>query len=141
MWSVWLILSGIFLIIEIFTISFIFLWPAIGAVFALIAVSVGLGLNFQIAIFAISTIILILFTKPLTKKLFKTNENIPMNNKAIIGKTGIVLKPISIEKDGQIKAAGEIWSASTLEDEIFEVGDTVMVHDISSVRLIVKKKQ
>ena len=36
MWVVWLILCGVFLLIEIFTVSFLMFWPGIGAFLAFI---------------------------------------------------------------------------------------------------------
>lgn len=139
LWAMWLILCGIFLITEIFTVSFFFLWPGIGAFIALIACLLGCNFNVQVFIFALSSILLIIFTKPLVKKLFKTN-NVSMNNKSIIGKNGTVLKTIdNLTSSGQVKIGGEIWTAKSLNNDIIEVGSTVKVDEISGVKLIVEK--
>lgn len=61
---------------------------------------------------------MIIFMKPLTKKLFKNKDSTKMNNDAMIGKKGVVIKEInSTENVGQVKVAGELWSAITLNDE------------------------
>lgn len=139
-WAIWLILSGIFLLIEIFTVSFLMFWPGIGALFAFVTSLITPNLGIQIAVFAISTTLMIVFMKPLVKKFFKTKDT-PMNNDAVIGKNGIVIKDINtLEAKGQVKVSGELWSAFTEDEtEIIEKGSTVLVEDVEGVKLKVKK--
>lgn len=139
-WLIWLILCGVFLLIEIFTVSFLMFWPGIGAAFAFIASVLGASVPVQIAIFAISTTLMIVFMKPLVKKLFKTRD-VPMNSDAIIGKNGIVIKDVdNIKSKGQVKVNGELWSAINIEDdEKIETGTTIIVEDVEGVKLKVKK--
>ncbi|MCX8074029.1 MAG: NfeD family protein [Clostridia bacterium] len=138
-WAIWLILCGIFFIIEIATISFLFLWPGIGAFIAFIICIFGFDLKVQISVFAFISVILIIFTKPLVKKIFKMKD-VPMNNKSVIGKNGVVLKTIDNKSGkGQIKVSGEVWSARSINEDIIEEGTTVLIDSIDGVRLNVKK--
>lgn len=140
LWAIWLILCGTFLLIEIFNISFLLIWPGIGSFFAFIASVLGAPVEIQIAVFAISTTIMIIFMKPLTKKLFKNKDNTKMNNDAMIGKKGIVIKEInSTEEVGQVKVAGELWSAITINDEKIKINEIVKVTKVDGVKLIVTK--
>ena len=140
LWAIWLILCGTFLLIEIFNISFLLIWPGFGSFFAFIASVLGAPVEIQIAVFAISTTIMIIFMKPLTKKLFKNKDNTKMNNDAMIGKKGIVIKEInSTEEVGQVKVAGELWSAITLNDEKIKINEIVEVTKVDGVKLIVTK--
>ena len=140
LWAIWLILCGTFLLIEIFNISFLLIWPGIGSFFAFIASVLGAPVEIQIAVFAISTTIMIIFMKPLTKKLFKNKDNTKMNNDAMIGKKGIVIKEInSAEEVGQVKVAGELWSAITINDEKIKINEIVKVTKVDGVKLIVTK--
>ena len=139
MWVVWLILCGVFLLIEIFTVSFLMFWPGIGAFLAFITSLITDNEVTQIAVFVISTTLMIIFMKPLVKKFFKNNDNTKMNNSSLIGKTGIVVKDIdTINSIGQVKVNGELWSAFT-EDENIKSGSTVSVLAIEGVKLKVKK--
>jgi membrane protein implicated in regulation of membrane protease activity len=139
MWVVWLILCGVFLLIEIFTVSFLMFWPGIGAFLAFITSLITDNEVIQIAVFVISTTLMIIFMKPLVKKFFKNNDNTKMNNSSLIGKTGIVVKDIdTINSIGQVKVNGELWSAFT-EDENIKSGSTVSVLAIEGVKLKVKK--
>ena len=139
LWAIWLILCGIFLLIEIFNISFLLIWPGIGSFFAFIAAVLGAPVEIQIAVFAITTI-MIIFMKPLTKKFFKNKDNTKMNNNAMIGKKGIVIKEISpLEETGQVKVAGELWSAITTNDEKIQINEIVKVMKVDGVKLVVTK--
>ena len=113
---------------------------AIGALAASITCIFTDNVAIQAAVFVVTSLIMILFMKPLAKKLFKTKD-VPMNNKTVIGKNGIVTQTIdNINSKGQVKVAGELWSAISKEDdEIIEKGATVLIEDINGVKLIVKK--
>lgn len=141
MWLIWLIISGVFLIGEIFTVSFLLFWVGIGAFLALLTSLITDSILIQILVFTISTILMIIFMKPLVKKFFKENNEIKSNTESLIGKNGIVIKEINnIESRGQIKVNGELWSAFSEDStEVIEVGSTVCIEDIKGVKLKVKK--
>lgn len=140
LWAIWLILCGIFLLIEIFNISFLLIWPGIGSFFAFIASILGASIEIQIAVFAITTTIMIIFMKPLVKKFFKNKDDTKMNNNAMIGKKGIVVKEINpLEETGQVKVAGELWSAITLDNNKIEINEIVKVTKVEGVKLVVTK--
>ncbi len=138
-WAIWLILCGIFLLIEIFTVSFLMFWPGIGAFFAFIVNILGFSFPVQLGVFAISTALMIIFMKPLVKKIFRTKD-VPMNNNAMIGKQAIVIKQIdNLNSKGQVKVNGELWSALSVDDSIIEENSTVEIVGIDGVKLKVKK--
>lgn len=140
LWAIWLILCGIFLLIEIFNISFLLIWPGIGSFFAFIASILGASIEIQIAVFAISTTLMILFMKPLVKKFFKNKDDTKMNTHAMIDKKGIVIKEISpLEETGQVKVAGELWSAITLDKEKIAINEMIKVTNVKGVKLVVTK--
>lgn len=140
MWILWLVLCGVFLIAEIFTISFLLFWPGIGAFLAFITSLITDNIAIQIGVFVISTTAMILMTKPLVKRIFKNTDNTKMNTNSLIGKTAIVVKDINtLESKGQVKVNGELWSAFSLETNIIEKGSTVIVEDIEGVKLKVRK--
>lgn len=137
--TMWLILCGLCLITEIFTVSFLMFFPGVGAFFAFIASLLGVSTPVQCIIFVVSSALMIIFVRPLVTKLFKTKD-IAMNSNALIGKSGTVLKDIKgDEKIGQVKVQGEVWSA-ICEDGISIAKDSkVNVLAISGVKLIVKE--
>lgn len=137
--SMWLILCGVCLVLEIFTVSFLLFFPGVGAFFSFIAALLGANITVQSLVFVISTALMIIFIRPLVTKLFKTKDT-AMNSNALIGKNGIVLKEIKgEEKIGQVKVKGEIWSAVSEQDEVIPTDSKITVLAISGVKLIVKE--
>ena len=137
--TMWLILCGLCLLIEIFTVSFLMFFPGVGAFLAFIASLVGANTTVQCIIFVVSSALMIIFVRPLVTKLFKTKDT-AMNSNALIGKRGIVLKEIKgDEKIGQVKVKGEIWSAICEEDVTISKDSKITVLAISGVKLIVKE--
>lgn len=142
MWAIWLIASGIFFLGEIFTISFLLFWPGVGAFLAFLTSLIAPeNLVAQILVFVVSTILMILFTKPLIKKLFKDKDNTSMNNSAVLGKKGIVIKKMDAANPvGQVKVNGELWSAiKSDKDKSINVGESVIIEKIDGVKLLVRK--
>lgn len=134
MWLFWLIASGIFFVGEIITVGFLVFWLGIGAILAMIVSFFTNNLVIQTAVFVISSIILILSTKPLINKYISQKEMIPTNTYRIIGKKGIVTHQIGTEV-GQVKVDGEIWSATS--DVVIEKGTEVEILKIDGVKLVV----
>ena len=139
LWGIWLIASAIMFLLEIFTVGFLLFFPAVGAFLAFLCALFGASLQVQVIIFVLSSILLILFIRPIITKVFKSN-NVKMNSQSVIGKNGVVIKEINTLKGkGQVKVTGEVWSAISADDEEIEEGATVIVLRIEGVKLVVKK--
>ena len=137
MWYVWLILAGIFLIGEVLTSGFLIFWFSLGSLIAMIVSLFIPNVTVQTAIFLISSVILILATKPLIKK-FANTKTVKTNAQAIIGKKVLVTKDInSIKATGQVKIDGELWSAIGKDDMEISKGTEVEVNEIKGVKVIV----
>ena len=138
MWQFWLIISGICLIIESFTLGFFVFWFSIGALLALIVSLFTTNIIIQSVVFIVSSTILLLLTKPLIKKIVKTPKTKSTNVYSIIGKEGIVLESIdNLNSTGKVKVNGELWSA--ISDSNIEKGETIKVLSINGVKLKVEK--
>lgn len=138
MWYIWLILAGVFLIIEIMTVGFLIFWLSIGSLFAMVTSFFTENIIVQTAVFVISSTILIFATKPFVKKFAENKNSIKTNVYSIIGKKGIVTQEInSIQGTGQIKIAGEIWSATCPNESIIPQGVEVQVLEVKGVKAIV----
>ncbi len=138
MWHYWLIVAGIFFVIEIFTAGFLVFWLGIAALIAMIVSFFIPNITIQMVVFIIFSIILLLATKPLIKKFMNVKET-KTNAFSIIGKKALVIKNIdSINKSGQIKVNGEVWSAIGKNDDTIEKGTEVEVVSINGVKAVVK---
>ena len=138
MWQIWLIASGIFFIIEIFTVGFFVFWLGVAALIAMVISFFIDNVIFQASVFVISSGLLILATRPLINKIAK-KDTIPTNVYSLVGKKGIVIEDIDWAKGtGQIKIEGEIWSAKTKEQINIQKGTEVEVESIEGVKASVK---
>lgn len=138
MWQIWLIASGIFFIIEIFTVGFLIFWLGVGALLAMLISFFTNSIILQTTVFVISSGLLIFATKPLVNKITK-KDTIPTNVYSIIGKKGIVIEDIDWSTGkGQIKSEGEVWSAKTKEQINIPKGAEVEIESIEGVKAFVK---
>ena len=138
MWQIWLIASGVFIIIEIFTVGFLFFWLAIASLISMLVSFITESIIIQTAVFVISSAILIFATKPLMDKFAKKDKT-ATNVYSLIGKKAIVIKEIDwASGKGQIKIEGEVWSAKTNEQVNIPKGTEVEIESIDGVKAFVK---
>ena len=139
MWYIWLILAGLFLIIEAMTAGFLVFWLSIGSLFAMITSFFTDNILVQTTVFVISSTIMIFATKPFVKKFTQAKSPIKTNVYSIIGKTAIVTQEInSIHSTGQIKVDGELWSAIGENDSsVIPKDSEVKILEVKGVKAIV----
>ena len=138
MWPFWLIIAGLCLVIEIYTVGFFIFWFGIGALFALLVSFLTSNLFIQIVVFLVSSSLLVILTKPLMKKFTKNEKTVPTNFFSLSGKQGIVTKKIDSDNStGQVKVKGELWSA--ISDKDIEKDARVKILGVDGVKLKVEK--
>lgn len=138
MWVFWLIVAGIFFIGEMLTTGFLIFWLGVGALLALVVSLFPSSLVIQTAVFVISSILLILCTKPLVDKFSKQDNKISTNVYTLHGKKAIVIEEINPkEGKGQIKVGGEVWSALCSENFIIPKDSEVEIVEIRGVKAFV----
>lgn len=141
MWQIWLILAGVFLILEIFTVGFLIFWLSIGSLLAMIVSFFTDSIIVQMSVFVAFSTILIFATRPFVQKFAQNKNSIKTNVYSIIGKTGIVVEEINpIKSTGQIRIDGEIWSTRSKNAVIIPKGSEVEVLEVEGVKTIVAPK-
>lgn len=139
MWQFWIILAGLFFVIEMATTGFLVFWFGIGSLAAMVVSLFTTNIAIQTAVFVFSSAILLFFTRPLVNKFTKDDKEVQTNAYSIIGKKGIVIKSIDpISGQGQVKVGTEVWSAKSLEDKKIEKGCEVEITQIDGVKAVVK---
>ena len=140
MFWTWLSVAVIMAIVEAITPALVTIWFMFGAVAALIAAWLGGSLSVQLALFVAVSVILLIATRPLAKKLLKKTENTGTNADRIINETGIVTEEIdNIKNTGEIAVLGQVWSAKSAGGNNIPVGQRVIVTEIKGVKAIVKE--
>ena len=139
MWQFWIILAGIFFVIEMATVGFLVFWFGIGSLIAMIVSLFTSNLAIQTTVFIFSSTILLFFTRPFVNKFSKKEDEVQTNAYSIIGKRGLVVKDIDpIRGKGQIQIGTEVWSAKSFDDRKIEKGIEVEILEIDGVKAVVK---
>lgn len=138
-WVVWLCVACFFIILEIFTPSFLVMWLGVAALPSLlISLAFPEAYTAQFIVWFVFSVILIFLTKRFADRV--TPKSVPTNVYSVIGKKGVVITEINNEKSiGQVKVDGDIWSAKSKElSEVIPVDATVEVLEIDGVKVVVK---
>lgn len=137
-WMVWLGVALVLVAIETVTVDFTFLMLAGGAAGGAIAAAFGLPPVAQAIIGGLVAIALLAVVRPWLKRRF-TATNTPqiMGAAANVGRSAIAIDRVN-PAGGQVKLAGETWSARTLGDDI-EPGEEVVVDSIEGATAIVRR--
>ena len=137
----WLILIFLLVIIELVTINLTSLWFIIGAIFGYGLSVMGFSPIIQFTSFTIfSGVGIFIYKCIISSKI--NNKIVHTNFDRLIGKNGIVTITIDNEKcEGRILVNGEDWRAVSINSSIIEKGSMVVVQEIHSTRLYVKKRE
>ncbi len=136
----WLVLLIVLLGIEIVTVGLTTIWFAGGCLFALGAYALGFDLVWQIIVFLIVSLILLIFTRPLAVKYINTNK-LKTNYEGIIGKVVRLNEDVdNISGTGSATLNGVEWTVRTMNDKVtIKKGTIVKIIDINGVKLIVEE--
>ena len=138
MWQLWAVVSIICLILELSSGDFFIICFSIGAVFAIIAAALGLGIYWQLFIFAVFSLLSVLFVRPVALRYLHKNEpNKPSNADALLGRTGKVTEAITAGGNGYVQIDGDMWRAVSTTD--IAMGETVRVVDRQSTVVTVER--
>ena len=134
---VWICAVVIFVIIEAFTVQLVCIWFGMAALVTMLATLLGAPLWLQLTLFPICTIVLLVLTRPMAKRLMKRPAT-HTNADRILGTKAVVVSEINNETaEGQVKVMNQIWSARSLNGDVLPAGANVIVHSIEGVKAIV----
>jgi membrane protein implicated in regulation of membrane protease activity len=136
-WVIWVIAAGVLAAGEVVTLGF-FLGPiAIAAALAAIVAALGVGVEIQVAVFAVATAASLGFIRPIAKRHMRTPARLRSGTAALVGTRAIVLERVDADR-GQVKIGGEVWTARAYdEDDVFEPGARVDVMKIDGATALV----
>lgn len=135
---IWIGLIILFAVIEAATVGLTSIWFAGGALAALLVYAIGLGEVWQILIFVVVSVVLLLFTRPWALKYLKPHL-VKTNYEQIIDDNVVVTEDIdNLRGTGAAVYKGEEWTARAYVDgQMFEKGTIVTVKEIRGVTLYV----
>ena len=140
--TIWLIVFVVCIVAEIISMGLTTIWFAGGALVAAVVSAFGAPLWLQIALFAVVSLVLLYFTRPIAVKYFN-KDRVKTNAESLVGKQAIVISEIdNLQGIGQVTVGGQEWTARTTQEGIsLPVGSVVVIRAISGVKLMVEEKQ
>ena len=135
----WLGVVVLIVVTEALTLGLVALWFLPGALIALALAALRVPTAWQIAVFSVMSIAVLVFGKRLFRP-FRGKEK--TNIDALIGQTAVITEAVcNVEARGAAKLGSQVWSArGEHESDTLEVGDHVTVVAIEGVKLICRKK-
>lgn len=134
----WLALLVLFVIIEASTTALTTIWAAISALVMIFISRTGLAFRWQMLIFLVLTILLMLGCRPFAIKKLKLGRE-KTNVDSLVGEEILITKAITAFHKGEAKSKnGVIWAVSS--DKEISAGSVCVVEKVKGNTLIVRKK-
>lgn len=135
----WVAMLIVLIVVEAVTAQMVTIWFAAGAVAAIVAELLGAQVWLQWAVFVFVSVIALVVTRPLVKKLTQTKLQ-PTNADRCIGQVAVVTEEIdNVAAKGQVSVNGTVWSARSADGSVIAKDEKVTVEKIEGVKLIVKR--
>lgn len=136
---IWLIITVVLSVIEIFTMGLVTIWFAAGAAIAFFLALFDAPLSVQIGAFLVVSILVLVLVRPIATKHFnnrlkKTNIDAYVGRK-LIAKTDID----NLKGTGKVDMDGSTWLAvSSVDNIVIPAGSEVKVVEVKGAKLIVE---
>ncbi|MDP4118638.1 MAG: NfeD family protein [Bacillota bacterium] len=138
---IWSLAIIVFAAVEAATAQLVSIWFVIGSVGGLVGALLGAAVATQIIIFIVISLLVLIFTRPLVKKI-RGREIVPTNADSLIGKVTVVTQDIDpIKETGTVKLSGIEWSAKSIDGSKINAGELVKIRNIEGVKLIVNRQE
>lgn len=136
-WIVWLVVAVLLAASEAASGALLMIMFAGGALAATVAAAVGVGTVGSAAVFALVSVALIAFVRPVAKKHLYQAPLQRSGTAALVGTQAVVLETVTGD-NGRVKLAGEIWSARSFDESAsYAPGEKVHVFEIDGATAVV----
>lgn len=139
-WLIWTIVAVVMIVAEIFISGFFIVWFGVGAI-PVIAVAYFFPSNIvlQLSSYIIFSIILLLSTRKVVKKLYQSGSQENVGANRMLGKPGVVLEEIdNATGKGLVRVEHDQWRAESEGGSQIPKGAKIEVLRVEGTRLIVK---
>ncbi len=137
----WAVLAALAFAGELLSVSFFLLFFSLGALVALLAAFVGLGIGLQVAGFIVASLLSMVVLRPalMHRISFRGSEQYESRD-AVTGKSGVVTTSIEPGGSGTMRiGSGEFWTARAVyPEQRIESGTRVRVLDTDGITALVE---
>ena len=136
----WLIVIGVFVAMELSTVTLTSIWFAAGGLAALFVAMLGGNLIVQVIAFLIVAFGLLALTRKWSDKFLNGKKQSTNADRAIGQVVRVTERVSNLDRTGRAIVHGQDWTVRTEDDDIvIEKGELVRVLQIKGVKLIVEK--
>ena len=136
--TIWLLMVIALVVGEALTVGLTFIWFAVGALGGLIVAVLGGPIWLQVVVFLALSALALALVRPVAARLMQSGR-VATNADRIIGKTAVVIETIdNLAGKGQVKVAGQIWTARSERDVVIPKDTEVTVLRIEGVKVFVE---
>jgi len=131
----WWVIAGIFLLIELMLPGVFFMWLGLAAaLIGLIDIFADLAWQIEIALFAVFSVLLVLFVRPRVKFAEGETNNLNRRMDDYVGRSYVLDEPI-VNGRGKVRIDDTLWTVSGTDRG---KGEWVKVTAVDGTRLIVE---
>jgi membrane protein implicated in regulation of membrane protease activity len=134
---IWVALLILFALIEACTLGLTTVWFTLSALVMVFLSFLNIPFPVQVLIFLGISALLLVFTRPLAVKKLKIGR-LKTNVDSLAGQHALVIKKISEFEKGEVKIAGQIWTARSEDGSEIAKGVKCEVLRIEGVQAIVR---
>src|SRR6478752_6841236 len=130
-WAVWLGIAAFLGIAELMSLDLVLAMLAVGAGGGAITAALGGGVALQIIVAGLTAIAMLALVRPSLIARLHQGPELVLGTKKLLGQRATVTQRMNGLTVGQIKLAGETWSAAPYDEHLtIEAGETVEVFEI-----------
>lgn len=130
-WAAWLGLAAFLGVAELFSLDLVLIMLAVGALAGMVTAALGAGVVLQILVAGAAAVAMLAAVRPSLVARLHQGPELRLGTTKLVGQRAVVTQRITGLAVGQIKLAGETWSAAPYdENDVIEPGATVEVFEI-----------
>jgi membrane protein implicated in regulation of membrane protease activity len=144
LWAGWLGLAALLGAAELVSLDLILIMLAVGALAGMVSAALGAAVVLQVLIAAAASVAMLGLVRPSLLSRLHSGPELRLGHGKLVGQQGTVTMRITGLQSGQVKLAGEIWTAAPYDErdiiepgavvEVFEIrGATAFVHPIPTL--------
>jgi membrane protein implicated in regulation of membrane protease activity len=130
-WVVWVGLAALLGMAELVSLDLVLAMLAVGALAGGVTAALGAGVAAQVIVAGVTSVAMLALVRPSLVARLHAGPDLVLGTGKLLGQRAVVTKRITGLEVGQIKLAGETWTAAPYDEhESIEVGATVEVFEI-----------
>lgn len=130
-WAAWFGLAAVLGVAELVSLDLVLVMLAAGALAGGVSALLGAGLVLSVLVAGVTAVGMLAVVRPGLVARLHSGPELTLGHHKLLGQRAVVTSQITGATVGQIKVAGEIWSAAPYDEHLtIEPGATVEVFEI-----------